>query len=298
MICECRDRYGRRLIPHFMMALAGFLLALTGETISTASNYEFDLHLHSVELDPPEAAASAALLPVVAAAKTTRPIGSHYDFTGAAAGASIWLLPKSQNPDALYLSIGTEELVAGDFAGPLTWTLTSVSGSGGGAAPGTFSVWNSGTAGSWATVTPLMSTIGGTPDAFTVSIPAHTHFNYGFTAPGLYNVEFSVSALLAAGKGGGTATGTATYSFGVFDTASDYTYPSSTPWTYQGQSFSVALVGNEHIDMGVALVPVPEPSAAMMAIFAGTGLVLAGLRRRSLPPAANRKRTIFWAEKR
>jgi surface-anchored protein len=289
---------GRRSLRRFCGSLIGIIASSSIAMTSLASDYELELHLHSAELDPPEAAADAALLPVVAAAKTTRLVGSQYDFIGAAAGASIWLLPKSQNPDVLYLSIGTEELVAGDFAGPLTWTLTSVSGSGGGAAPGAFSIWNSGTAGSWATVTPLMSTIGGTPNAFTVSIPAHTHFNYGFTAPGLYNVEFSVSALLAAEKGGGTATGTATYSFGVFDTASDYTYPSSTPWTYQGQSFSVALVGNEHIDMGVALVPVPEPSAAMMAIFAGTGLVLAGMRRRSLPPAANRKRTIFWAEKR
>lgn len=288
---------GRLLLRRFFGSLIGIIAASSIMTMSLASDYEFELHLHSEELEPPEAAADAALLPVVAAAKTTRPIGSQYDFTGTAAGSSIWLLPKSQNPDALYLSVGTEELIAGDFAGPLTWTLTSVSGSGGGAAPGAFSVWNSGTAGSWATVTPLMSTVGGTPNAFTVSVPAHTHFNYGFTAPGLYNVEFSVSALLAAGKGGGTATGTATYSFGVFDTASDYTYPTSTPWTYQGQSFSVALVGNEHIDMGVALVPVPEPSAAMMVIFAGTGLVLAGMRRRRLPPAASRKRAIFWAEK-
>ncbi|MFM8290856.1 MAG: choice-of-anchor M domain-containing protein [Planctomycetia bacterium] len=262
---------------------------------SLASDYEFELHLHSEELDPPEAAADAALLPVVAAAKTTRPIGAEYDFTGATSGGSIWLLPKSQNPAVLYLSIGTEELTAGDFASPLTWSLTSVTGSGGGAAPGAFSVWNSGAGSSWATVTPLMSTVGGTPNAFTVSVPAHTHFNYGFTAPGLYNVEFSVSALLAAGKGGGTAVGSATYSFGVFDTGSDYQYPVSMPWTYQGQSFSVALVGNEHIDMGVALVPVPEPSGAMLAIVAATGLVWAGMRRRSVPPAAGRSRGVFWA---
>ncbi len=270
------------------------ILGLCFDSISIASNYELDLHLHSAEIDPPEAAADAALLPVKAAAKTTRPVGSQYDFTGATANGSIWVLPKNQNQSVLFLSVGTEELVAGDFAGPLTWTLTSVSGSGGGAAPGAFSVWNSGTTGSWSSVVPLMSTAGGTPDAFTVNVAAHTHFNYWFSAPGLYNVVFSVSAPLSAAKGGGTATGSATYSFGVFDTGSDYEYPSSTPWTYQGQAFPVALVGNEHIDMGVALVPVPEPSGTMLSFVAAAGMVLA-IRRRRIAAAAGRGRAVVRA---
>jgi surface-anchored protein len=125
-----------------------------------------------------------------------------------------------------------------------------------------------------------MSSFGLTPNTFDVLADTHTHFNYGFTAPGLYNVTFSVSASLAAGIGGGTATGSATYSFGVFDVGSDYEYPTSTPWTYAGQSFSVALVGNEHIDMGVALVPVPEPSAAILALLGVAGVVAAGVHRR------------------
>lgn len=285
---------GRRFSLHDAAVALAFVMATCNTGTSMASNYELDLHLHSAEVVPPEMAADAALLPVVAAAKTARPLGSQYDFTGAAANGSIWVLPKNQNQSVLFLSVGTEELVAGDFAGPLTWTLTSVSGSGGGAAPGAFSVWNSGTAGSWSSVVPLMSTAGGTPDAFTVNVAAHTHFNYGFSAPGLYNVMFSVTAPLSAAKGGGTATGSATYSFGVFDTASDYVYPSSTPWTYQGQAFPVALVGNEHIDMGVALVPVPEPSGTMLAIVAAAGMVLA-VRRRRIAAAAGRIRAIIRA---
>ena len=248
-------------------------LVMTGS--AHASNYELDLHLHSEEIDPPEAAADAALLPVVAAAKTTRPVSSVYDFTGAAAGGPLWLLPKNQNQSVLFLSVGTEELLPADFTGSLTWTLTSVTGSNGGVAPGVFSVWN---VDNFANVIPLMSTASGagTPNAFNVAAGTHTHFNYGFTAPGLYNVEFSVSAPLASALGGGSAVGSATYSFGVFDTGSDYSYPPEVPWTYEGQSFSVALVGNEHIDMGVGLVAVPEPST--FALSALGAVTLLGLR--------------------
>lgn len=264
----------------FLAALAGVLA--TGLQVH-GSNYELDLHLHSEEIDPPETGADTALLPVVAAAKTTRPISSVYDFTGTTPGGALWLLPKNQNQSVLFLSVGTEEIAPSDLAGPLTWALTSVTGSGGGVAPGVFSVWN---VDNFATVIPLMSTAAGagTPNTFNVSAGTHTHFNYGFTAPGLYNVEFAVSAPLSAALGGGSAVGSATYSFGVFDTGSDYTYPESLPWTYQGQSYSVALVGNEHIDMGVGLVAVPEPSTAVLAALGGVSLLGMGLRRRRRQP--------------
>lgn len=263
----------------------GFLLVavIIGMSAMTsrahAANYTLDPHLHSAEIEPHETAADSALLPVVAAAKTTRPVSSVYDFTGAAAGGTLWLLPKNQNQSVLFLSIGTEEIASSALAGPMTWTLTSVTGSGGGVAPGVFSVWN---VDNFATVIPLMSTAvgAGTPNAFNVTAATHTHFNYGFTAPGLYNVEFSVSAPLSASLGGGTAVGSATYSFGVFDTGSDYSYPESVPWTYQGQSFSVPLVGNEHIDMGVSLVAVPEPSTLAMSALGVISLLGLSIGRR------------------
>lgn len=271
----------RDMVMLFSWAL--FVGALVGASTATApmhaANYDLDLHLHSAEVDPTEFAANAALLPVVAAAKTTRPVSSIYDFTGAPAGGSLWLLPKNQNQNVLFLSVGTEEIAPSELAGPMTWTLTSVTGSGGGAAPGVFSVWN---VDNFANVIPLMSTAAGagTPNSFNVSAGTHTHYNYGFTAPGLYNVEFAVSAPLSAALGGGSAVGSATYSFGVFDTGNDYVYPSSTPWTYQGQSFSVPLVGNEHIDMGAGLVAVPEPSTAALAALGGISLLGIGISRR------------------
>lgn len=270
--------WGLRLATAWLF-VAGAIGGVVMPASVLGSNYELDLHLHSAEITPSEIAADDALLPVVAAAKTTRPASSVYDFTGAAAGGNLWLLPKNQNPAVLFLSVGTEEIASSALAGPLTWALTSVTGSGGGPAPGVFSVWN---VDNFATVVPLMSTAAGagTPNSFNVGANAHTHLNYGFTAPGLYNVAFSVSAPLSAALGGGTAVGSATYSFGVFDTGSDYVYPESLPWTYQGQSYSVALVGNEHIDMGVGLVAVPEPSTFALSAVGVVSVFGLGLGRR------------------
>ena len=255
-----------------MLALLVVAVCITPQIV-VADAYELDLHLHSAEVEPEEFGANAALLPVVAAAKTTRPGSPQFDFTGTPAGSPLWVLPKNQQTGVLYLSVGTEELTPADFASGLEFSLVSVTGSAGGPAPGIFSVWNVDT---FAVVSPLMSTASGspTPNAFTVPAGAHTHFNYGFTSPGLYNVEFAVTATLAAALGGGPVSGSATYSFGVFDTEADYVMPSSMPWAYGGQQFTVALFGDEHIDMGVGLTPVPEPSAAALA---GMGLAAVGV---------------------
>ena len=269
---------------HFrVVAAIVVLVALIGSCPGArAELYELDLHLHSSELPddgyPAEIGAGDALLPVVAAAKGSRPAGSQYDFIGVASGASYWELPETQNVSLLFLSIGTEELNAADFASTITWSLVGVTGTGAGAAPGFFSVWKES-----GELNALMSTSpgAGTPNSLVVAAGGHYHFNYGFTAPGLYNVEFSATATLAEALGGGQVTGSAIYSFGVFDVGSDYAYPSGPmPWTYQGQQFSIPLYGNEHIDMGIALAAVPEPSSVVLAGLGAAGLAGAALRRR------------------
>ena len=243
-----------------------------------ADVYELDLHLHSTEVEPHEFHADESLLPVKAAAKGNRPAGSQFDFIGVGSGQPYWRLPKSQNPALLFLSIGTEELAPADFGSTITWSLISVTGSGGGPAPGVFSIWD---VDDFAALVPLMSSLpgAGTPNSLVVSAGGHYHYNYGFTAPGLYNVAFEATATLSEALGGGPVSGTAVYSFGVFDTGADYVEPSSTPWTYEGQEFTVALFGDEHIDMGVGLVAVPEPSALMLAGLGLAGLAAARRRR-------------------
>ena len=246
-----------------------------------ATPYELELHLHSTEVEPQEFAADAALLPVKAAAKANRPAGSQWDFIGVSAGQPFWRLPKSQNPNLLYLSLGTEELNPADFATTITWSLVGVTGTGGGAAPGVFSVWDVDDFGG---IVPLMSTASsgtsGIPNSLVVNAGGHYHYNYGFTAPGLYNVEFQANSTLSPALGGGPVSGSAVYSFGVFDVENDYVEPESTPWTYEGQQFTVALYGDEHIDMGVALVAVPEPSGLVLAGLGLAALVGANARRR------------------
>jgi len=274
-----------RNIRFQVVAVIVVLTALIGSCPGArAELYELDLHLHSSELPldgyPAEIGAGDALLPVVAAAKQNRPAGSQFDFIGVASGAPYWRLPKTQNTSLLFLSIGTEELDPADFDSTITWSLVGVTGTGGGAAPGIFSVWNVDDFGG---VVPLMSTSpgAGTPNNLVIDAGGHYHFNYGFTAPGLYNVEFSATATLAEALGGGQVTGTAIYSFGVFDVGSDYVYPSGPmPWTYQGQQFPIPLFGNEHIDMGIALAAVPEPSSVVLAGLGAAGLAGAALRRR------------------
>ena len=229
------------------------LILAVANVKAKADSYDLDLHLHSTEVIPQEFAPNDALLPVVAATKTTRPAGSQFDFIGTASGSAVWLLPKSQTED--------------------------VTGPNGGSAPGVFSIWNVDNFGG---IVPLMSTADGasTPNALSVNAGSHNHFNYAFTAPGLYNVEFAASATLAAGLGGGPVSGVATYSFGVFDTGSDYQQSGTLPWTYQGQEFSLALYGDEHIDIGVGLAVVPEPSSIALAGLGVAGLAGAALRRR------------------
>jgi hypothetical protein len=268
----------------------GLIAGFTGQWIAsaTASPYGLDPHVHAedefeivevvsgTEVSVQEVAASDVLLPVVLASTTTRGFGSQWDFIGVPAGATYWRLPKNQNTDVLYLSIATEELNPADFASLITFSLLSVTGTNGGPAPGFFSVWDTGDDGP----EPLMSTfVGTTPNSLSVGVNTHNHFNYGFTAAGLYNVELLVSGTLSASLGGGRVEGTATYSFGVFD-QDDYPVIAETPYVFAGRSFPYFMYDNAHADIGVSLIAVPEPASVALAGLGAAGALAAGLRRR------------------
>ncbi len=134
-----------------------------------------------------------------------RPAGAQWDPIGNAAGDPIWFLPQSNDPAKPFLGIAAEEVDNGVFVGDqVTLTLTGLSG------PGEFSLWQ----------TPLggpnffMSSYDGisAADSMTVSVGGHDHYNFGFTAPGLYEVELTASGDLV---GGGSTSGSGTYQFQV-----------------------------------------------------------------------------------
>lgn len=146
-----------------------------------------------------------AILHVDAASQTSRPASSAFDFIGTPSGTPYYRLPQSQNQSLLFLGIAgygvtpsqidsynasTES--GGRVSGTGRWVkllLDSVRG------PGQFSLWQDSLGGpnvfiSTATTAPGNAGI----DAAWILANGHTHFNYGFTKPGLYEVNFRPSA--------------------------------------------------------------------------------------------------------
>jgi len=135
-----------------------------------------------------------------------RPAGSDWDFTGAAAGEPLWYIPQS-NPAPTspwpWLGIAAEEVDFGVFVDDLVYLeLVGVTG------PGDFSLSESGVG----TQVGLWSTTGGSVP-IAIEVGDHSHFLYGFTAVGTYEVDVRASGELVAG--GTTTSPVTTYYFQV-----------------------------------------------------------------------------------
>ncbi|MCC9600318.1 choice-of-anchor M domain-containing protein [Stieleria sp. JC731] len=126
-------------------------------------------------------------------------------FLGTFAGDSVWLIPQSSSVGIPFLGIAAEELDA-TFSSA-TMTMTSFSG------PGQFALWQTGGIGGtnvyWQSNNGLDVT-----DTLDVAIGGHDHYSYGFTAEGIYDVEISAVANLAAG---GSVSDVGTFRFIVGD---------------------------------------------------------------------------------
>ena len=124
-----------------------------------------------------------------------------WGFIGNAAGAVTYFLPEVSTPGLPFLGFGSEELDTLDWTTPnLNWSISSFSG------PGHFSMFNDFGTPSVAACTFLGDT------NFTTILGGHSHFNFGFTQPGVYDVEFTVSGTHVVD---GLATDTQTYRFDV-----------------------------------------------------------------------------------
>ena len=163
----------------------------------------FDLHVHDEQTDT-EYVPADALLVVSSLALQISP-GGDYSFLGRA-GSRAWVLPATENPELLFLGIGAEELVPGEWTGDIEFSLKSVSG------PGSFALWDTDPFGR--PVVRMDSIDGIGPEDRTAVIPGgHSHRNWGFSAVGNYTLTFEASGVNLVD--GPQVSGPVAYSFQV-----------------------------------------------------------------------------------
>jgi surface-anchored protein len=161
--------------------------------------------------------------------QNTQPDDPRFDFIGAGRGNPYWLMPQNQDQLQLYLGINSESTPFGTFAtyfesDPrinqtgewIKFSLIDVRG------PGYFSVWQTGGVGN---VNLWMASSDGidSSDALFSLSDGHLHYNWGFTAPGLYQIDFQASAYLGPGMTNPTLSAVETYTYIV----EDYDYGTS-----------------------------------------------------------------------
>lgn len=169
-------------------------------------NDQFDLHIHNESADI-EYAPDEAVLFVSKAAAVARPTSNDFAFIGVGSGATYYRLPQNPDSNLLFLGLGSEEIAAGTFeGGVIELRLKSIQG------PGDVSLWAAELAGP---VVKFASSDGITSDDI-VSLQegSHSHFNWGFTKPGRYEVTIEAIATLA-GQTAPVSSGDVTYQFQV-----------------------------------------------------------------------------------
>lgn len=143
-----------------------------------------------------------ALLYVSPAAVVIRNPSPNFDFIGVGPNQPYWRLPQSQNPALLYLGYAAYGIPAGiiDSYDPTIESGGRVSGVGPWVrirllrmnGPGHFSVWQSGAT----APNVFIATSDGiaASDSVWMLAGGHGHYNFGFTAPGVYEATFLLSA--------------------------------------------------------------------------------------------------------
>jgi surface-anchored protein len=181
----------------------------TGVAIEDGTEVFLHYHFHAdAVLDGSELGDEAEYEPadvitVVPDPAAPRPAGAQWDFTGTSEGGNLWYISQVQEPGKPWLGLGTEEIDAGDITGDVTLTLSDFDG------PGEFSLWDSDSFGE-----PIVKL--STDDnvtSFQIPAATHAHSNWGFTAAGVYELEFTATLTLSGG--GPTISDTETFTFHV-----------------------------------------------------------------------------------
>jgi surface-anchored protein len=142
-----------------------------------------------------------------------RPADAAWDLTGAAAAENFWFLPQEEtgtpSADGLgapWAGVGTEELEPAVWPAGSSDIMISLTGASM-PAGGNFSLWQDG-----ATPNFFMSTADAGADQIIIGPEMHSHFNWGFTEPGTYELTFEFSGTHSVD---GLSTESATYTFNV-----------------------------------------------------------------------------------
>lgn len=140
------------------------------------------------ENDERELAPSQAYVRVPDSVRTTIPSSPSFSFLGPA-GSDAWVLPTVERAGVPYLGIAAEELDPLLFGDNATFELTSFSG------PGDFSLWASDSFGNPSVRFDTQDgIIDPAFDTLSIGVGSHNHFNFGFTAPGVYQLGIVGSA--------------------------------------------------------------------------------------------------------
>ena len=140
------------------------------------------------ELGGGEYGASNVGLHATSSAWQNKPVGPDFAFLGAP-GLPIAVLPQNEEEGLLFLGLATDELQPGVFEGDqITVKLEGLNG------PGDFFLYAVDT---FSNPTVFLSSTDPEKSEFDMPIGQHAHYNWGFTRPGLYDVDLTITATLA-----------------------------------------------------------------------------------------------------
>lgn len=153
---------------------------------------------HGVEFAPDECA-----LVVGESARLVLPAGTPFGNEG----DPLWVLPQSGDPELPFIGLSTEEMPLDVFSSDIAFRLVSVRG------PGAFFAWRTTAPGVFAVA---MDSTEGVGEGDRASLPAgsHMHYNFGFTAPGIYRVTMRATGR-RTGEAGDIASADTVFEFRV-----------------------------------------------------------------------------------
>ncbi|MFT6059891.1 MAG: surface-anchored protein [Lentimonas sp.] len=138
--------------------------------------------------------------------RLTAPGAGSFGFLGNA-GDDIFIFPQVEDTSLPFIGIAAEEIDPADFAtNEITLELSGFSG------PGDFFLYQTD---GFGTPNLLYDTTDGLNDVLTLNIGSHAHYNFAFSAEGVYNVTLTASGILNDGFNTLSTSAPATFLFGV-----------------------------------------------------------------------------------